>query len=397
MGGSCAPAARVGARKTARDHPDAWIAEGTEPGQASRPIPCSMRASEVSRPRTSRVSNRSGPPGSPVRAQRSGWKSAGILSPRSATQAFVSAPRGRGRRRPVLGAPLGSFAEPLRVVRERLAALGVLARVLLRLGLEHHGVVSDEEVGDPRRQLGVDADALALHRDDRAEPVGARLELVGRHQAGRDHERRAALGDALDALGVHVLAGHPQELVEVEDRPALADVLDVEPLDELLDREDLGLAVEGPALQRQEVQHGLGRVALAAVVLERGVARALAELLLVGAEHQGQVPELRRLRAEGPVEQDLLGRVDQVLLAAEDVRDAHVHVVADDDEVVRRVPVATDHDPVVDLAVLERHLAADQVREGRLAGRTAKRKTLASPDAARCSASAGSRSRQRRS
>jgi hypothetical protein len=56
------------------------------------------------------------------------------------------------------------------------------------------------------------------------------------------------------------------------------------------------------------------------------------------AEHQGQVAELRHGLPERLVEQHLLGRVDQVLFAAEHVRDAHVDVVAHHAEVVDRLP-----------------------------------------------------------
>ena len=71
----------------------------------------------------------------------------------------------------------------------------------------------------------------------------------------------------------------------------------------LLDDPDIvalvALSVERPTLQTQEVDDRVARVSEVTVDLHRGVAGALGELLLVGAEHERQVSELRRLEAEG--------------------------------------------------------------------------------------------------
>ena len=56
--------------------------------------------------------------------------------------------------------------------------------------------------------------------------------------------------------------------------------------------------------------------------------------------------ELRHVGAERPEEQDVLGRVGDVVLAADDVADRHVGVVDDDHEVVERRAIAADDDQV---------------------------------------------------
>ena len=53
------------------------------------------------------------------------------------------------------------------------------------------------------------------------------------------------------------------------------------------------------------------------------------------------------------VEQHLLRRVRNVIVAAHDVRDRHVDVVDDDRQVVRRVAVRPQHDEVLDVRVVE--------------------------------------------
>ena len=84
------------------------------------------------------------------------------------------------------------------------------------------------------------------------------------------------------------------------------------------------------------VDDGLRDVALLTIVAHRGLALALAHLGAVRVEDERQVREDRRLGAEGPEEQHVLGRVGEVVLAADDVADAHGHVVDHDHEVVER-------------------------------------------------------------
>ena len=68
-------------------------------------------------------------------------------------------------------------------------------------------------------------------------------------------------------------------------------------------------------------------VRLGRELLELGGAVALAELLLVGAEEQRHVQELRHRRAQRLVDDDLLGRVADVVVAADHMRDLHGDIV----------------------------------------------------------------------
>ena len=140
-----------------------------------------------------------------------------------------------------------------------------------------------------------------------------------------------------------------------------------------------GVAVERPAQEGQVVDEGVGVVAGVAVLLHGRGAVALAELLAVRAQDHGDVRERGGRGAQGLVHHDLARGVGQVVVAADDVGDAHHGVVhhgrevvgggavgAEDDEVVQRVRLERDVavDGVVhhNVAAVQRHLDADGVR-----------------------------------
>ena len=64
--------------------------------------------------------------------------------------------------------------------------------------------------------------------------------------------------------------------------------------------------------------------------------------------------ELRQRRAERAEDVDLPRRVVDVVVAADDVRDAHVEVVDDDAEVVGRHAVGAQDHEIVELARWQR-------------------------------------------
>ena len=76
---------------------------------------------------------------------------------------------------------------------------------------------------------------------------------------------------------------------------------------------------------------------------------------------------LRRLAAQRPDHQHLLGRVADVVLATDHAGDAHEHVVHGGGQVVRRRPVAARHHEVLDLRVVEGDLTTDHVVDHGLA------------------------------
>ena len=112
---------------------------------------------------------------------------------------------------------------------------------------------------------------------------------------------------------------HPEELLRIEDRRRRADALERELALHLLARQDLAVLARRPAEEGEEVDERLGQDALVAPLLDGRGAVALRELLAVGAEDHAEVRELRDRRAERPEEGDVLGRVREVVVAADDV------------------------------------------------------------------------------
>ena len=135
----------------------------------------------------------------------------------------------------------------------------------------------------------------------------------------------------------------------------------MKPGDELVDRHQGGLVVEAPAEQGEGVHHRARHVAGRLEVLDRGRAVALAQALLVRAQDQGHVGVAGRRPAQRADHHHLLGRVRDVVLAADDVGDAHLHVVDRRGQVVGGRAVRAGDDEVLDGRVLEGHRAADVV------------------------------------
>ena len=81
------------------------------------------------------------------------------------------------------------------------------------------------------------------------------------------------------------------QLLGIELRRRVAHVREVEPFDELLAGEHLGVAVR-PAQAREVVDQRLGQVAVVAVLHDADRAVALGQALAVGAEDHRHVREL---------------------------------------------------------------------------------------------------------
>ncbi len=88
---------------------------------------------------------------------------------------------------------------------------------------------------------------------------------------------------------------------------------------------------------------------------------ALGELLPVGAQDHRHVREDRRLLPERAIQRDLLGRVGDVIVAADDVGDLHRDVVRDDGEVVDRRTVGAEDDEVIEVATLPGDPAVNRI------------------------------------
>jgi hypothetical protein len=125
--------------------------------------------------------------------------------------------------------------------------------------------------------------------------------------------------------------------------------------------------IVAPAEERQVVHERRRDVAVATELLHGDGAVPLRELTPVHAEDVRHVGVRRQVGAQGFEEEDLLRRVRDVVLAADDVGDAGVGVVDRRGEVVRRRPVAPEEDEVFDALVRDLDPAFHDVVPGRRA------------------------------
>ena len=138
---------------------------------------------------------------------------------------------------------------------------------------------------------------------------------------------------------------------------------DLELADGPVQGHDLLLVLRHPAEEDEVVGQGLGQEAFVPVFADGDPAVPLRELGPVPAQDEGHVAELGDGEAQGLVEQDLLGRVRDVVVAPEDMGDPEVGVVDDAGEIVGRRAVGLDEDLVLVGFGLERDEAVDHVPE----------------------------------
>ena len=74
---------------------------------------------------------------------------------------------------------------------------------------------------------------------------------------------------------------------------------------------------------------------------------------LVGTEDQRNVREHRQRRAECVEEEHVFGRIRDVVIAADDVRDPHIDVVDGRRQVIDRMAVGSHDDEVFDMVTIE--------------------------------------------
>ena len=232
--------------------------------------------------------------------------------------------------------------------------LHLLGEVELLGELRHLG----EEV-DHLRQLAEDLDAgLQAPLED----VQVHVRDAGLFIPGHGRGGELLRGHAADVLGVH-----PAQLLDVEDRGGLGEPLQREGLHQLGEREELAVVAGVPADQGDVVEQRLLEVTLFDEVAVVGVAVALGELAVLVLHDRGQVDVDRLLPAKGLVEQVVLGRGGEVLVAAQHVGDAHGVVVDDVGEVIGGHAVGLDEDVVVQLGAVHGDVAVEHVVKGGLA------------------------------
>src|SRR5919106_935738 len=257
----------------------------------------------------------------------------------------------------VLRLELEALAEGAELLLDPLAGEGLCpGERLPRLPEHRRGAVEERGVGldsaeEETRELWKAAERLDLLLHERGGHPDRRLVALEARLAEVAEERVRVL---VRWEVPQVDAVHPGQLLVIERRGARPHALEREALDQLVGRHDRRLVVVAPAEKREVVHERRRNVAVAAELLHGDGAVPLRELAPVHAEDVRHVRVRRRVGAQGLEEEDLLRRVRDVVLAADDVRDAGIGVVHRRGEVVRRRPVAPEEDEVLDALV--RHL-----------------------------------------
>ena len=179
------------------------------------------------------------------------------------------------------------------------------------------------------------------------------------------------------------------ELGEIEARGRAADGVEIEPADHVLRRHDLVVAM-APASRTNSCARPPGDTHRA-IGIHAKRAMALGELGAVRPVDQRHMGKDRRLPAERFIDLSLPRGVGEVVVAADDMGDAHVMVVYNHGEIVGRRAVAAQDDKVVELLVGEDDAPMHAVVDRRVAlARGPERMTGEMPTGA----SLSSRSRQ---
>ena len=206
---------------------------------------------------------------------------------------------------------------------------------------------------------------------DVGEQLGAGLEHLGQ-QLQVDVLPLAGLADVGQGLFQKLV--HAQlsdvgavdgfQLLGVEDGGGLADARHVKLLSQFLQGEDFVFSLGSPAQQGDVVHHRFGEVALGNQIFKGSVPVALRELVGGVLHHRGAVDVHRDVPAEGLIQQVVLGGGGKVLVAPDDMGDAHGVVVHHVGEVVGGHAVGLNQNLVVQGGVVHRDGAEDGVLKG---------------------------------
>ena len=110
-------------------------------------------------------------------------------------------------------------------------------------------------------------------------------------------------------------------------RALAIDLLQAEKPDDFFDRDFLAVIFRRPAEQAEVIAHRFRQKTFREISAHARADVALAHLRAVLVQDQRDVREARRLRAERAIELDVLRRIREMILAADDVGDLHLDVV----------------------------------------------------------------------
>ncbi len=164
--------------------------------------------------------------------------------------------------------------------------------------------------------------------------------------------------ELVDGQGADVFGVEPQGfgvervfVFEIDDGIGAVDAFERESRGEFVEREELAVVLGRPAQQAKKVDESLRQesgIAISGDADDRTVA-ALGELGAIGRDQQGKMRELRRLDTQALEDQQVLERVGEVILAADDVADAQIGIVDARGEVIRRHPIRAKQGEVFNL------------------------------------------------
>ena len=154
-----------------------------------------------------------------------------------------------------------------------------------------------------------------------------------------------------------------REFLEIHPRGRAFDAVEREGLDHLRPRHLLAIIAGRPAQKGEIVEQGVGLEPPGAEIADIGVAVALAVRLALVVDNHRQVRVLRRRRAKRVEEQDMPIGVFDVIVAADDMRDALGNVVAHVGQVKHGQPVAAHDDQILESVERLGQFPLDQVPE----------------------------------
>ena len=154
------------------------------------------------------------------------------------------------------------------------------------------------------------------------------------------------------------------ELGEIEPRGGAADGIDIEPLDGLLGRDDLVVAMT-PTEPEEIIAQCFRQIAEVAIGVDREGAVAFRQLCAVLTVDQRHVGEFRQRPAKRVVDLFLAEGVVQVVVAADHMGNAHIMVVDNDGQVVGWRAVGPQDYQIVELSIGDGDLPLNAIMDSR--------------------------------
>ena len=153
------------------------------------------------------------------------------------------------------------------------------------------------------------------------------------------------------------------ELVHIEPGRGLADTVEAEPRHCILAADDFFVPV-APSEAKQVVHHGVREETHITIGVNAERPVPLRQFRAVGAMDQRDMGKDRHIPPHAPIDHGLPEGVVQVIIAANDMGNAHVMVIDNHGEHVGRAAVGAQDHHIVELRVLHGHASLHGVLDG---------------------------------